>query len=252
MKPQAWKLLSRRELDAIAASLLPRAQAWGKAWLPACAIGLEVVDAAANAPGAAPLLALQEAKALHPGAVLHAQTMPHALLQAAGRACGQASISPGLRERMAAHALRDLLARLAGLPAGTERKLQLFPERPTLAPPRRGSGEVVALLRLDAEELPIRLMQAAPRGGARGVAPRGALSARLDALGSQQLRLRTVAGEASLPLSDFLALAPGDVVLLGHGPEAPMCLESAAGQRVAGGYLGLRGARPVLQIATDS
>lgn len=153
---------------------------------------------------------------------------------------------------MAAHALRDLLARLSGLPTGTERKLQLFPERPTPASLRRGSAEVVALLRLDAEEVPIRLAQAAPRNAARTAAPRHALCTRLDALSSQQLRLRAVAGEASLPLSDFLALAPGDVVLLGHGPEAPMCLESAAGQRIAGGYLGLRGARPVLQIETDS
>lgn len=262
MKAIPWKLYSRRELDDIAASLLPRAQAWGKAWLPDIAIGLEV-GRDGGCDGAQPLMVLQDASTQSPCAVLHAKAVPTALLAAAAAALGASAPSSGavgsgtaaLRDLMLAHALRDLLARLMGLPSGSERNQQLFRDRPVAMPQSARFGAALWLtLRIGHEAMSVWFAQAP---GAQGTAVRAgpkrhSLAPRLEALHSRRIRLRVVAGEASLPLSELMRLGHGDVVLLDRGVDAAMTLESMDGARLVRGYLGLRGNRPVLQLEAET
>jgi flagellar motor switch/type III secretory pathway protein FliN len=253
-----WKLYSRRELDDIAASLSSRAQAWGKAWLPDVALAFEA-DCDGATHGMPPLLALHDEKTQSACAVLHAQALPMALLTAAAAAIGAsppsaAAIGGGtstLRDLMVADALRDLLARLAGLPSGSARRPQLCRDRATAsATPARAGASLWLKLRIGHEEVSVWLAHApgAQRAAAHATSARQALAPRLDALHARRIRLRVVAGETSLPLSELMRLGRGDVVLLDGGIDAAMTLESMAGTRLAQGYLGLQGTQAVLQI----
>jgi flagellar motor switch/type III secretory pathway protein FliN len=262
LKALPWKLYSRSELDAIAASLAPRAQAWGAAWLPGVDIRLDVADTLARKrlPVPPSLLAMLDENSGSVILAFHARAMPAALLNAATSAIGtptsaSAALHAGLRNTMAGLALRDLLARLMGLPPGSERKPALFRETGLAAPVQmRGAAPLWLTLWLGQEPWVVWMAQPP---NTKSVSRRSdvrpdALTPRLQALQSRRIRLRVVAGEASLPLSELMRLGHGDVVLLDRRVDAAMSLENTTGATLGRGYLGLSADKPVLQLDAAS
>ncbi|MBK4735704.1 FliM/FliN family flagellar motor switch protein [Noviherbaspirillum pedocola] len=262
MRALPWKLYASHELDAIAASLAPRVQAWGAAWLPGVDIRLAVDDSLVRESPPVPpsLLAMLDEESESATLAFHARAIPAPVLNAAASALGaptsaSAALHAELRNTMASLALRDLLARLMGLPPGSERKPALFRET-ALAGPVRARGAASLWLTLWLGQEPWLIWMAQPPN-AKSVTERSEvrpepLAPRLEALQSRRIRLRVVAGEASLPLSELMRLGHGDVVLLDHRIDAAMRLENAAGTALAGGYLGLSGDKPVLQLDAAS
>jgi hypothetical protein len=258
LTPIRWRLVGRTELDAIATGLRASLQAWAKAWLLEPELHVEIEDAATAHCSLAPLLCLREDGKDGARGVLHAAAPPLALLQAAWRLTGAPS-SPvhidahDLSARMVEYALRDLLVRIGQLPAGSHRNDALFAHDAPLNSGGRGSGAVLARIRLAQEELALSLSAGmlerwrAPIGK-RDQRKTRTLSTRLEALGRQRMRVVLVAGEAQLKFSELAHLACGDVLVLETRAEQALTLENASGQTLGHGYLGLHAGRAALQL----
>lgn len=242
-----WRLLGAADLAAARRGLEPLATAWAHTWLPGETVAIGLAPAQAGAERREPLLALCDGDDARTGprqAVLYGAA--HRLLRPALAEAGSE-----LAVLMARYILRDLLARLARLPAGGLRDDARFSMPPDPLPGALAAdGSVVLTLGLGREELAVWISHAllgpwlerAGRGDARP------LASRQDALAGRRLGLRVLAGQAELGLADLVRLEPGDVVLLDTRADRPMVLESSQGTAIAHGYLGLRDNATAMQI----
>jgi flagellar motor switch/type III secretory pathway protein FliN len=74
------------------------------------------------------------------------------------------------------------------------------------------------------------------------------LVARSQALGRQSVRLQVHAGQAGVSVGNLLSLAVGDVIRFNHPVDAPLPVQSASGQVLFDGFLGLRDAHMALEL----
>ena len=258
---QPWRLLGAADIEAIACGLQALAQAWADEWLPDTALTLSVVAAHAH-----PLLCAADGEQLlslkkehgGPGAlVMYGSALVVMLQQQAlcrlGVPPAQAVAGSALTAALAHYQLRDLLARLARLPAQSARRESLYSQDSALRPAdRKGNGAVLVLLALGRHALRLWLPHDAVadwcRRSTRGKA--APLVARTEALAGRSLPFRLQAGSATLALADLLALQPGHVIPLDAGPDQPMALVCGAGPGFGRCYLSLQDGRPVIQFCS--
>jgi|SRR5882672_10534082 len=117
---------------------------------------------------------------------------------------------------------------------------------------RAGSGAAAAAVELAGERLSLFLGRELVRGmiTARRTAPRGGLAIRAQSIRKGKVRVRVVAGSAELDVSALCSVAPGDVILLDTGLDAPFGLVNAKGVALARGYLGTREGRKAFQLTS--
>ena len=258
---QPWRLLGAADIDAIARGLQPLAQAWADEWLPDTALAFSVVDAHARpllrAADGEQVLSLKNEQGGIGAVLMYGSALIGMLQQQALSRLGvppvQALPGGSLTAALAHYQLRDLLARLARLPAGSARKQTLYSQDPALSPTDlKGNGAVLVLLAWDRHAVRIRLPHDAIANWCRPptcgkAAP---LVARTEALAGRSLPFRLQAGAATLALADLLALQPGHVIPLDTGPDQPMALVCGDGPGFGRCYLSLQDGRPVIQFCS--
>lgn len=260
---QTWRLLGAADLEAIARALQPLAQSWASEWLPDAVLKLSVVDAHTHpllrAGDGEQMLSLNNkqggaaAIAMYRGALasmLQRQAM--AALGATPEPC-PAGASDGIPAALAHYQLRDLLARLARLPAGSVRNDTLYSlSRAPVPRAIRINGAVLVLLTLDNHAMRVWLPHEAVAGWCRRpIRNSGApLLARTKALAGCSLPFRLQVGVGTLALADLLALQPGNVIRLDSGLDQPMELVTGDGPGFGHCYLGLRDGSPVIQLCS--
>ncbi|WP_151448609.1 FliM/FliN family flagellar motor switch protein [Lacisediminimonas profundi] len=283
---RCWRLLGRSDGECIARAAGPLVAAWNEAWFgddPAPVLqvvlpnlvppdlvlpdveradveqaGVEQADVERDAtvpqrPGQWLTLLDEDGKPL-----AQASYAPALLSALWTRAAGKLSSGHGpdrgpidqLPLLMARYMLRDLLSRLAGLPAGSASVNRLFSDRPSLhLPSGKGAGNAGLTLAMGADLIPVWLSfpLLAPWLGA-SVAVGKPLTGRQHALGRSRLRYALHAGSATLRLSELLALEPGNVLRLDMRPEDGLALVTPAGARICSAGLGLQDGQAVLQV----
>ncbi len=256
---QAWRLLGTGDLEAIARGVQPLVRAWADEWLPDAAPTATAVDAHAHSSlqvqAGEQLLALKNEQGGLGAVAMYGSGILTALQAQSLAALGvpPEQRGDGVHAALALYQLRDLLARLARLPAGSARKATLYSQdralRPTAA---KGSGAVLVQLALNRDAVRVWLPHDAVaswcRRPSRSAGP--ALTARTEALAGRRLPFQLQAGCASLALADLLRLQPGNVIRLETGLDQPMELITEEGTGFGRGYLGLQQGRPVIQLCS--
>jgi hypothetical protein len=69
-----------------------------------------------------------------------------------------------------------------------------------------------------------------------------------DALGSEQVRIRALVGEAELPIADFASLAVGDVIVIDRLVGEAITVQVAGGDAFAGGHLCASGGSKAVEL----
>lgn len=260
---QAWRLLGAVDLEAITRGLQPLVQGWADEWLPGTVLKLEVIDT--HGSGSLPaaeddqLLILENGQGSPSAVVTYGRGLIGLLQRQALAGLGipggycATPVGNDMLSALAHYQLRDLLARLARMPAGTARRESLFSQDRTLRPAgARGDGSVLMQLTLERHTVCIWLSHDVVSGWCRKPAP-GAqtqLVGRKEALAGCGLPYRLQAGVATLALADLLALQPGNVIRLDNGPENAMELVSGDGQPFGRCYLGLHDGQPAIQLCS--
>ena len=255
---QPWRLLGAGDRDAVGRGVQPLLRAWADAWLPDALPAVSVVDAHAHpalqVQAGEHLLALKDELGALRAVAIHGNGVPGALQAQTLAALGIAPGSDGIHAALAHYPLRDLLARLVRLPAGSARRDALYSQDRALLPaPAKGSGSVLLLLTLAHDAMRIWLPQDAISDWCRLPSPhsrhsRPAPIARTAALSARRLAFQLQAGSATLALADLLTLQPGHVIRLDSGLDQPMELVTEAGGALGRGYLGLQHGRPAVQL----
>ena len=252
---QPWRLLGASDLEAITRGVQPLLQAWVAEWLPDVLLTVSIADANAHpamqVQAGEHLLALNDEQGGLRAVVIYGSGIISALQAQTLAALGMAPDSDGIHVALAHYQLRDLLARLVRLPAGSARRDALYSQDRALRPaPAKGSGTVMLLLTLERDAMRIWLPQDAIGNWCRRLPrdARPALISRTAALSERRLSFQLQAGGATLALADLLTLQPGNVIRLDTGLDQPMELVTEEGAALGRCYLGLQHGRPAIQL----
>lgn len=252
---QPWRLLGAGDLDSITRGVQPLLQAWVAEWLPDVLLTVSVADAHAHpamqVQAGEHLLVLKDEQGGLRGVVIYGGGIVSALQAQTMTALGLAPDSEGIHVALAHYQLRDLLARLVRLPAGSARRDALYSQDRALRPaPAKGSGTVMLLLKLERDAMRVWLPQDAIGNWCRRLPrdARPALISRTTALSERRLSFQLQAGGATLALADLLTLQPGNVIRLDTGLDEPMELVTEDGAALGRCYLGVQHGRPAIQL----
>jgi hypothetical protein len=252
---QPWRLLGAGDLEAITRGVQPLLRAWADEWLPDVLLTVRVVDAhaypAMQVPAGEHLLALKDEQGGLRAVAIYGKGAIGALQAQTLAALGLAPGSDGIHAALAHYQLRDLLARLVRLPAGSARRDALYSQDRALCPaPAKGSATVMLLLTLERDAMRVWLPQDATVSWCRRPHrdARPALIPRTAALSGRSLSFQLQAGGATLALADLLTLQPGNVIRLDTGLDQPMELVTEDGAALGRCYLGLQHGRPIIQL----
>lgn len=252
---QPWRLLGAGDIETITRGVQPLLQAWVAEWLPDVLLTVSVADAHAHpamqVQAGEHLIALKDEQGGPRAVVIYGSGIVSALQAQTLAALGLAPDSDGIHVALAHYQLRDLLARLVRLPAGSVCRDTLFSQDRALRPaPAKGSGTVVLLIKLERDAMRVWLPQDAIGSWCRRLPrdARPALISRTAALSERRLSFQLQAGGATLALADLLALQPGNVIRLDTGLDEPMELVTEDGAALGRCYLGLQHGRPAIQL----
>jgi flagellar motor switch/type III secretory pathway protein FliN len=252
---QPWSLLGASDREGIARGVQPLLRAWADEWLPDALPMVSVVDAHAHpamqVQAGEHLLALKDEQGGLRAVAIYGSGIIGALQAQTLAALGMAPVSDSIHAALAQYQLRDLLARLVRLPAGSARRDALYSHDRALRPaPAKGSGTALLLLTLERDAMRVWLPQDAIGNWRRRPSrdSRPALFSRTAALSERRLSFQLQAGGATLALADLLTLQPGTVIRLDSGLDQPMELVTEGGAALGRCYLGLQHGRPVIQF----
>lgn len=260
---ELWRLLAPSELASIQGALAQRLAAWQQDCFPAretlrCTVHA-AVDADLRLDQPDFRLGLLNASGRVIARLDCEQSLLDWLQEQAGFATMQ-QVRAGQRSSLARRAclnlLRELLARLAGLPMGSAAAQSLFSEENPILPLAHGCGAVRLELKapagMPAPRLQVLLSHCVvaqwcrPRPSARG-----GLSSRQGLANGLSLRYRVLAGSVELPVSSLAQLQPGDVLRLDTRADHGLLLHARNGLALARVGIGLLDRQAALQICAD-